>query len=79
MCGKDVWKGLGYGDLKRWKDLKRFLKFKKIKTQPLCGEYLFWVPYLSFEEEDYESFLCMILNCMWLKKFSWGKCVYVTL
>jgi hypothetical protein len=41
---------------------RRIRKFKRIKTQPLCGEYLSWVPYLSFEEEDCESFLCMILD-----------------
>ncbi len=28
------------------------------------GEYLSWVIYLSFEEEDCESFLSMILDWM---------------
>jgi hypothetical protein len=41
---------------------RRIKKYKKIKTQPLCGDYLSWVPYLSFEEEDCASFLCMILD-----------------
>jgi hypothetical protein len=44
---------------------RRIRKAKKIKTQPLCGEYPSWVPYLSFEEEDCESLFCMILNWMW--------------
>ncbi len=46
------------------------MKSKKIRIQPLCGplcgEYVFCVPYLSFEEEDCGSFFCMILNWMWL-------------
>jgi hypothetical protein len=45
----------------------------------LCGEYPFWVPCSSFEDNDYGSFLCMILDGMWLEEFSWGKNVYVTL
>jgi len=40
------------------------MKSKKIRTQPLYGEYLFCVPYLSFEEKDRGSFFCMILNWM---------------
>jgi len=36
----------------------------KIRIQPLCNEYIFWVPYLSFAEKDYASFLCMILDWM---------------
>jgi hypothetical protein len=43
---------------------RKIRKTRKIKTQPLCGEYPSWVPYLSFEEEDYESFFCMILHWM---------------
>ncbi len=45
----------------------------------MCGGQLFLIPYLSFEEEDCGSFLCMILNWMQLEKFSWGRNVYVTL
>jgi hypothetical protein len=30
-------------------------KSRKIWTQPLCGQYTFWVSYLSFEENDYGS------------------------
>jgi hypothetical protein len=41
--------------------------------------YFYWVLYLSFEEEDYPSFLCMIRHWMWLREFSWGKNMYVTL
>jgi hypothetical protein len=59
---------------------RRIRKSKKIRTQPLCGEYPSWISYLSFEEEDCGSFLCMILGWMWLKKvFFKGKNVYVTL
>jgi hypothetical protein len=58
---------------------RRIRKTRKIKTQPLCGEYPSWVPYLSFEEEDCESFFCMILHWMWLGRFFWGRSVYVTL
>jgi hypothetical protein len=58
---------------------RRIRKARKIKTQPLCGEYPYWVPYLSFEEEDCESFFCMILHWMWLGRFFWGRSVYVTL
>jgi len=57
----------------------RSRRIRKIRTQPLCGEYPSWVPFLSFEEEDCESFLCMILNWMWFKKLSWRRSVYVTL
>jgi hypothetical protein len=32
---------------------RRIKNCRKIRTQPLCGEYPYWVPYLSFEEEDY--------------------------
>jgi hypothetical protein len=49
---------------------RRIRKFRKIRIQPLCVESLSWVPYLSFEEEDCASFLCMILDLMWLQKFS---------
>jgi len=35
---------------------KKIRKFRKIKIQPLCGEYYSWVLYLSFEEEDCASF-----------------------
>jgi hypothetical protein len=45
----------------------------------LCGEYSSWVLYLSFEKEDCASFLCIILDWMWLGEFSWGRNVYVTL
>jgi len=45
---------------------KKIRKSRKIRIQPLCGEYPSWVFYLSFEEEDYESFLSMILDWMWL-------------
>jgi len=55
------------------------MKSKKIRTQPLCGEFFFCVPYLSFEKEDCGSFFFMILNWMWLGEFSWGRSVYVTL
>jgi len=57
---------------------RRIRKSRKIWTQPLCGEYPSWVAYLSFEENDYGSFFCMILDWMWLEEFSWGKSVYVT-
>jgi hypothetical protein len=46
---------------------RRLQKSKKIKTQPLCGEYPSWFPYLSFEEEDCGSFLYMIID--WLGEF----------
>ncbi len=36
---------------------RRIRKARKIRTQPLCGECPSWVPDLSFEEEDCESFL----------------------
>jgi hypothetical protein len=52
---------------------RRIRKSKKIRIQPLCGEYPPWVSYLSFEEEDCASFLCMILDWMWLREFSRGK------
>jgi hypothetical protein len=39
----------------------------------LCGEYPSWVLYLSFGEEDCGSFLCMILDWMWLGEFFWGR------
>jgi hypothetical protein len=52
-------------------------RFRKIRIQPLCGEYPSWVPYLSFEKEDCASFLCMILDWMWLKEFFQGKNVCV--
>jgi len=55
------------------------MKFRKIKIQPLYGEYPFHVPYLSFEEEDRGSLICMILDWMWLGEFSWGRNVCVTL
>ncbi len=55
------------------------MKFRKIRIQPLCGEYPFQVPYLFFKAEDCVSFLCMILDWMWLGEFSWGRSVYVTL
>jgi hypothetical protein len=47
--------------------------------QPLCGEYPSQVCYLSFEEENFGLFFYMILEWMWLKEFSWGRNVYVTL
>jgi hypothetical protein len=31
---------------------KKVMKSKMIKIQPLCDEYPFLIPYLSFEEED---------------------------
>jgi hypothetical protein len=40
----------------------RVRKSRKTKNQPSCGEYPSWVLYLSFEKEDYGSFLCMIQN-----------------
>jgi hypothetical protein len=43
----------------------------------LCGECPSWVPYLSFEEEDCEPFLCMILDWMWLSEFFGGRNVCV--
>jgi hypothetical protein len=52
---------------------KRIRKSRKIWTQPLCGEFFFWVPCLSFEKNDYGSLFCMILDWMWLEEFSWGK------
>jgi hypothetical protein len=45
---------------------RRIKKSRKIRHHPLCGEYPYWVPYLSFEEEDYGSFLCIMLDWMWL-------------
>ncbi len=39
----------------------------------------FWVPYLSFEKQDYGSFFCMIIDWMWLGKLSWRRNVFVTL
>jgi hypothetical protein len=57
----------------------RIRKSRKIRIQPLCSEYISWVPYLSFEEEDCDPFLCMILDWMWLGEFSLGRSVYVTL
>ncbi len=56
---------------------KRIRKFRKIKVQPLCGEYPSWVLYLSFGEEDCRSFLCMILDWMWLGEFFWGRNVCI--
>jgi hypothetical protein len=53
----------------RIKRFKKIRKSKKIRTQPLCDEYPSWISYLSFEEEDYGSFLCMILGWMWLGEF----------
>jgi hypothetical protein len=38
---------------RRLRKSRRIKKSRKKKTQPLCGEYPSWVPYLSFEEEDY--------------------------
>ncbi len=35
----------------------------------MCGEYISWVPYLSFKEKNSVTFICMILNWMWLGKF----------
>jgi len=64
---------------RRIRRFRRVMKFKKIRIQPLCGIYSFWVLYLFFDEEDCGSFLCMILDWMWLKEFSWGKNVYVRL
>jgi hypothetical protein len=58
---------------RRIKRFKRVMKILKIRIQPLRGEYIFWVLYLFFEEEDCGSFLCMILYWMWLRKFSWVK------
>jgi hypothetical protein len=54
----------------RIRRFRKIMKFKKIRIQPLCGEYPSWVPYLSFEEEDCVSFFYMILNWTWLGKFS---------
>ncbi len=51
--------GIKIRRIKKVKKSRRIKKLKKIRTQPLCGEYLSWVLYLSFEEEDCESFLCM--------------------
>jgi hypothetical protein len=56
--------GIKNRSFKRIRKSKRIMKFKKIRIQPLCGEYSFWVPYLFFEEEDCGSFFCMILNWM---------------
>jgi hypothetical protein len=42
--------------IKIFRKIKRSRRIKncrKIRTQPLCGEYPSWVPYLFFEEEDY--------------------------
>jgi len=66
---------------KGWMDFPklRCVEGIKIRIQPLCNEYIFWVPYLSFAEKDYASFLCMILDWMWLREFSWGKNVFATL
>jgi hypothetical protein len=56
---------------------KRIMKYRKIRTQPLCGEYKAWVLYLSFEEEDCGLLFYMILERMWLGELFWGKvCVY---
>jgi hypothetical protein len=55
------------------------MKSMNIRAQHLCDEYPFWVPYLSFEKEDCAWFLCMILDCMWLWEYSWGRNVYMTL
>jgi hypothetical protein len=46
----------------RIRRFRRIMKSRKIRTQPLCGEYISCVPYLSFGEEDCESFFCMIIN-----------------
>jgi hypothetical protein len=55
------------------------MKFMKIRIQHLCGEYPYWVPYLSFEEEDCAWFLYMILDYMWLQEYYWGRSVCMTL
>jgi hypothetical protein len=52
---------------------KRIIKFRKIRSQPLCDEYPSWVPYLSFKDKNCASFLCMILDWMWLQKLYWGR------
>jgi hypothetical protein len=51
----------------------RIKNFKRIRIQPLCGEYPYWVLYLSFKEKDFVTFLCMILYWMWLGELSWGS------
>ncbi len=53
----------------RIKIFKRIKKSKNIRIQPLCGEYPSWVLYLFLKEEDCGSFLCMIIDWMWLRKF----------
>ncbi len=49
------------------------MKYRKIRTQPLCGEYKAWVLYLSFEEEDCGLLFYIILDWMWLGELFWGK------
>jgi hypothetical protein len=49
----------------RIKRYRRIRKYKKIRIQPYCGKFIFQVPYLLFEEEDFASFLCMNLDWMW--------------
>jgi hypothetical protein len=63
----------------RIRKFRRIRKSRNIRIQPLCNEYFYWVLYLPFEEENYPSFLCMIIDWMWLGEFSWGRSVYVTL
>ncbi len=64
---------------KRIRKSRKIKKFRMINIQPLCGEYLSWVHYLFFKEEDCGSFICMILNWMWVREFFLGRSVYVTL
>ncbi len=52
---------------------RRIRKSRKIRIQPLCGEYPYWVPYLFFEEEDCASFLCMIYRLDVVRKVLLGK------
>jgi len=35
------------------------------------------IPYLSFKDENCASFLCMIIDWMWLQQFYWGRIVCV--
>jgi hypothetical protein len=51
--------------IKRFKNIRRSRRIKKsrkIRIQPLCGEYPSWVSYLFFKEENCGSFFCMILD-----------------
>jgi len=71
--------GIRMRRFRKIKRSKRIMKSMKIKIQPLCGEYVSWVLYLSFKEEYCGLFFCIVLVWRWLGQFFWGRSVYVPL